>query len=214
MDLSNKLTLIIGSGCSLRASDIHKIKYHFRYNQDKLFIITINQSYQLVPDADILYACDYNWWQSQNGVLGFNGLKYSCNSIDKKHKEYPGVNYITYNGTTGLDENGYIRTGGNSGYQALHLAYNWGAKDILLLGFDMKPYKNKNHWFGNYGDGLNNPKERTYKKWIENFNTIYKPLKNNGVAVYNANIYSSLDCFDKITVDSFLEGDFARKYHT
>jgi hypothetical protein len=37
-------------------------------------VVAINTSFQLVPWADMLYACDGKWWDHYKGVLEFTGL--------------------------------------------------------------------------------------------------------------------------------------------
>ncbi len=58
-----------------------------------------------------------------------------------------------------------IGDAGNGGFQALNLAIIWGAKRLLLVGYDMT-LANGEHWHGRHPDGLNNPREHTVRRWL------------------------------------------------
>jgi hypothetical protein len=55
-----------------------------------------------------------------------------------------------------VEEAGAIGWGGNSGFQALNLAVQFGAARIVLVGFDMTRL-NGIHWHGPHPSRLNNP---------------------------------------------------------
>lgn len=89
---------------------------------------------------------------------------------------------------------GYIVTGSNSGYQAVNLAVQFGAKRILLLGFDMTIARGI-HWHGPHGDGLKNPSDGTCLTWRTLFAAAVPDLKQAGVEVINVTPNSALTCF-------------------
>lgn len=88
------------------------------------------------------------------------------------------------------DEPGVISSGGNSGYQAVNIAYQLGAKRILLLGYDM----GGKHW-------MKRPdqfeKHSPYNQWIYNFNMLAPVIASKGVEVINCSNVSALKCFKK-----------------
>lgn len=88
-----------------------------------------------------------------------------------------------------------VHFGGNSGYQAINLAYLWGAKRIILLGFDCKPVNGKDHWFGQHDKRLTNT--QPYQLWMNNFPKLAKDLLLQGVEVINCSPDSALTCFNK-----------------
>lgn len=93
-----------------------------------------------------------------------------------------------------------IHFGGNSGYQAINLAFLFGATRIILLGFDMKKDGEKVHFFGNhpYHKRKNEgPNEGTMRRWVHNFASLAADLKQEGVEVINATRSTALDCFPK-----------------
>jgi len=123
-------------------------------------IIVINDAYRLLPMADVLYGCDSRWWLWHEGVSLFPGIKvglaWSCIDNDWfpgwDKIDYTNIRFLISTGKEGLETNPRgIRTGNNSGYQAINLAVHLGAKTIVLLGYDMKRSEDGNHhWFGDH----------------------------------------------------------------
>ena len=90
--------------------------------------------------------------------------------------------------------------GKNSGYQAIGLAYHYGATKIVLVGYDMK--NPGQHWHGdhphNWGNALG------VDDWVSNFYDLAKDLEIMGVDVVNCTIDTAITAFRR---DS-LEGVF------
>lgn len=97
-----------------------------------------------------------------------------------------------------------IHFGGNSGYQAMNLAYLFGAKKIVMLGFDMKLKNGKQHYFGQhpYHRAGQGPNEALFKAWTKNFIDMARDLKAEGVEVVNASRESAIDCFHRGFIES------------
>lgn len=82
---------------------------------------------------------------------------------------------------------------GNSGYQAVNLAYLLGARKIVMLGFDMQDRGGEHHFHGNHRGGtLTNPGNRLYARWIKGFETIHRLLKEEGVELINCSRRTAL----------------------
>ena len=78
--------------------------------------IAVNDTYKLAPWAAMLYAADEAWWQRYPEASLFAGLKVSVGS-------HPGVLRLKNSGVSGFDSDpACVRTGSNSGYQALRLS--------------------------------------------------------------------------------------------
>lgn len=124
--------------------------------------VVVNNAWRLAPWADVLYACDGPWWQHNQDALAFEGIKVTCGWSAPE-----GVKLLKRTGIDGFDSDpSCIRTGGNSGYQAVHLAIAAKAKRILLLGFDMKPV---GHFFGQHKPPLRNTDPQSYRIWARRF---------------------------------------------
>lgn len=78
----------------------------------------------------------------------------------------------------------------------------WGAKRLVLVGFDMGPVKGRNHFFGDHPKPLRT--DSPYASFRRNFDQIAADLKALGVSVFNASTVSHLTHFQKGTLaDAF-----------
>lgn len=183
--------VIMGSGPSLTRSDVE-------YVRGKAKTIVINTTYELAPWADVLYACDGRWWRWRKGAPEFAGMKYS---IDAQATCY-GVTVLKSSGVEGLELRPHaIRTGRNSGYQAIGLAVHFGAKRIVLLGYDMSPGPNgEQHHHADHPNRSRSP----YAKFIAAFDSIVQPLMDIGVQVVNCTRRTALACFPCLPLEDVL----------
>lgn len=100
-----------------------------------------------------------------------------------------------------------VGSGGNSGFQALNLALQWGAVRILLIGFDMTDASGSLHWYGhNNWRGANNPNHSNFRRWIAAFNNAAKQCRELGVDVVNCSLHSALMCFPKMSLEEAIHG--------
>ena len=190
--------VVVGSGKSLVGGDV-------RYCHGRAPVIAINDNYRMAPWADVLYAADAAWWRLRSFNLeGVGGLRVGL-AWDGENKRYHigwddedvhgAVNCLGSSGVHGVERNfeGYIRHGGNSGYQAVQLAIAMGASRILLLGFDMRPGR----WFGDYPASVN--KNGNHAEWCETFGALARcgALEEMGVEIINCTPDSAMECFDR-----------------
>lgn len=156
--------------------------------------IAINTTYKLVPWAEVLYAHDARWWNNTPDAKNHPGLKVGGSGCP------PYVRTLRNTGTLGYDPTpGCIRTGGNSGYQAIHFAMHAGARRILLLGYDMRG----EHWHGRHA-GMPNPESGLLKRWAQRFATLTEPAKELGVEIINCTPGSAVTCFPIMLVEDAL----------
>ena len=185
---TGKTVAVLGSGPTMSRKIADSVKHLPR--------IVLNTTYQLATDADYVYAADPLWWDSEFGRNAFllcKGWKVSMQSRSRMYPNVPkDVHVMRWGGTIGFDERpGYLRTGGFSGYQALHLAASMGATRILLYGFDC----HGGHWHGKHPNPLGNPMQGTYERWIRNFEILAPLLTERGIEVINCTPNSKLECF-------------------
>jgi hypothetical protein len=179
----NSAVVCIAGGPSLTEADV-------AFCQGKARVIAINDAYRLAPWADVLYACDASWWHWHKGVPSFTGPKYA---LQAAAAHWPGVTVLRNTGEQGLevDPSG-LRTGRNSGYQAINLAVHLGATRILLLGYDMQlGPQGERHWFGDHPHRRDSP----YDAFLERFASIVEPLGQLGVSVINCTRRTALMVF-------------------
>lgn len=174
-----KTVAILASGPSMSQELADKVR------QLHLPTIAINTTFRLAPWADVFYAADAVWWERYLGeVQKFGGLRVSCGP-----DVVTGVMQLKNTGKVGFDTDpGCIRTGGNSGYQAIHLATHAGAAQILLFGYDMRG----GHWHSRHPDPLRNAGEGIYERWLVQFQVLAPLLRERGVKVINCTPGSAL----------------------
>lgn len=165
--------------------------------------IVVNDTYRLAPWADILYAADRRWWEANpEAVTEFAGVKLVAQSGLPFHE----VIQIQRSGQRGFDPRPqFIRTGGNSGYAAVHIALHTGAARVLLLGFDM----HGKHWFGSHTRRtpdnrlLTDPPPHSFKLWCERFNDLRGA---SGAEIVNCTPGSALQAFRFSRLEDELKG--------
>ena len=178
----------IAGGASLTQDQVDLCKGHK--------VIAINDAYKLAPWADILYACDSQWWGWHNGVPTFRGYKLTHQQDAVNLQTYPGIDYIMSDGKSGFSgRQDRIRHGSNGGYQALHIALSMGASRIILLGYDMHANTGKSHWFGEHPTGKQ--RDSRYAEWIKEFSALEIVGRQRGQEIINCTPNSALDCFIK-----------------
>jgi hypothetical protein len=160
-------------------------------------MIAVKDAVQVTGPADVVYACGADrshWWQRHGPSLaGFSSLRYSLDPLAG-----PWAQVLRNTGIEGLetDPSG-LRTGQQSGYQAINLAVHLGAAKIVLLGYDMQPAQDgTDHFFGDHSHGVKPP----WPDLRPFYDSIVAPLQALGVRVVNATRRTALDCFPKATL--------------
>lgn len=92
---------------------------------------------------------------------------------------------------------GTIGWGGNSGFQAINLAVQFGCKRIVLVGMDMHDQDGV-HWHGKHEGHLRNPTTKSLVKWRGLIDAQRPLLDSLGVEVVNASRTSALTAYPKI----------------
>lgn len=158
-----------------------------------------------MPWADALYACDFAWWKSFDGVPDFAGLKLSA---DRKVRQHGwDVHHITVRrGVDRLEliQLGTVGWGGNSGFHALNLAVQMNPAKIVLLGYDMT-IAHGVHWHGNHSAGLNNPTRESVERWRKCIDDAAQVIDALGIKVVNASPISTLRNYPKNSLVGALE---------
>lgn len=161
--------------------------------------IAVNDTFRLAPWADVLYAHDPEWWHYHaQDALKFAGLKVTAEDT----VPFRSVHYLRETGHTGFDPDPEcIRSGGNSGYQAIHIAAHAGARKILVCGMDMTG----GHWHGEHPAPLRNTAEVVYEIWRERLAGLSTELAARGIAVVNCG-GGKLEAFPRQTINEALRG--------
>lgn len=173
----------LGSGPSLQQSDVE-------YAHAKgAKLIAVNDAYLFAPFALALMASDGAWWVHKRP--DFAGLRFS---LDPVAARVPGVIVLKNTGTDGIETDpAGLRTGRNSGAAAVNLAVHFGAKRILLLGYDMSAERKRTHFFGHHKFPLRDGSP--YDLFRDAFKHQVGPLRQLGIDIVNCSRTTALRCF-------------------
>ena len=187
----NKTVFIVGGGSSLTGFDFNKLKGKS--------IIVINKGFMTIPFAQVLYFSDYRFYIWYKDVItSFKGLIYTIANkvLDEK------ITILKNTGKKGFDPiNGCVRHGGNSGYAAINLAYHLGAKEIVLMGYDMGSINGSTHFHDGYKSKQN---DSVYNRFKEPYSALKNEIAKAGITIYNVSLKSQLDVFPKRNIEYFL----------
>lgn len=189
---------IIGGGPSINQIDLSLIK-------DKN-VIGINNAYQLGDWIDVMYFMDRPWYNDhKHDLCIFPNLKVTTLK-HCRHIPMPNLKFLhgAYKGSPQEDRS-YLSVKAHSGVAAINLAVLLGAKDIVLLGYDMKVDSEGNHNYHN--EHTRNIQETTYRKrFIPALEEMVEPLADRGIQVFNASVDSALECWPKVYLDEYVRG--------
>lgn len=157
-------------------------------------MIVVNSSYERAPWADVLHAGDAKWWRAYPEAEAFAGERWT---LDPELADDPGMHQITGIDEPGISENPRrLHTGGNVGYQAIGLAVLWGARRIVLLGYDMNATRGRLHWHADHdAKRLGNP--CNFAAWRARLAVAAVDLRRLGVEVVNCSRETALTCFER-----------------
>jgi len=184
---------LIGSGPSLTAAQVEAVK-----DQN---VVATNDNWRWMrhwsgPARRAVYACDPDWWDHWHAEIECDAELWTQ---DKGAAQKYNLNHIESKALFNLSarDSGFIHQGRNSGFQAMNLAYLWGATKIILLGYEMQ-VTDKTHWFGDH------PKQLQRKSPYAGFISAFKTIEVGDCEIINCSINSALDCFPKMSIEDAL----------
>lgn len=188
---------IIASGYSVKKQDVTQLA-------GRLPTLAIKKNIEIAPFADVVYGCDAPWWQSVKGLPNYSGLRLSYNFA--ACREFPDIKRIEIKDKKSevllFDEPASVGSGGNSGFQALNIALQFGAAGVMLIGFDMMG----DHWYGrNNWPSANNPTFEIFKRWVSAFNAAKSQTDAMGIEIVNTSAKSAITAFPKMSIEQALE---------
>lgn len=190
--LQRPIWFCIASGPSLTQADCDLVGA-LHLERPDVGVAVVNNSWMLAPWADILFAGDQCWWgHYAKDAREFKGVKLSWASTTHAIK-------VPHENGMGLGRK-KCRSGSNSGYKVVNIAYLLGARLIILLGFDMKKDGDRMHWHPDHGGRLQN--NGNLNKWKRNFGHIARDLESEGVRVVNGTRDTALGCFERMRLES------------
>lgn len=154
-------------------------------------VFAINDAWRLEPSACCLYAADRRWWEHHGPDVrrDFQGACYTADAWTAKQQK---INAVRVEHRPGLSlEPGTLYAGGdigNSGAQAMNLAVHLGARQLVLVGFDM----HGSHFFGDHPKEVARHSAQPFDQFVKGMATMAADLDKNGIAVVNASPTSKL----------------------
>lgn len=180
--------------------------------------IAINDAYLVAPWADICYFADARWWEwhTKGIAKAWPWVRFSEQEVRQAFAAFAGQKvtigdtgmmvadadvFMLHNQSSevcselGLSETpNALRTGSNSGYQAVNLALLAGAKRVALVAYDMRYAGRKTH--SHDGHPIKQP-EGSYLQFARNFASMVPQLGKLGVEVLNCTPDSAIDAFKR-----------------
>lgn len=185
------LWVVIASGQSLNRAQTQRIQTARNDGRVQGVIAVNNVGLDMAPWADALVAHDARWWQEYSDARRFKGRKFCRrDDVDGVEQFIPAAP---------------LNNGCNSGYMGCEVAWRvFGAKMILLVGFDMRGA----HYFGQH-EGIPNPSDPCdpenplsppkFTKYIDEFKLW------RGCPIINCTEGSALTCFPRLALGDVLQ---------
>jgi hypothetical protein len=178
---------IIGGGPSL---------VHFDWKTlDGKFVLGINRAYEVLPDAQVIYFTDKDYYERHKDGMHKHGAVLLRGRLTKKPEiKHEDVFEYQLIGEKGLAEKpGQLYHGINSAYAAINVAYQMGFKMIYLLGIDMlHKGKYRSHWHSGH-KRIDPPS--IFPRFMKNHDHLAKLLKKKKVKVINVNSNTKLKAY-------------------
>lgn len=212
---AGRTVVCLASGPSVTQEQVELIRV--ARERDAVRVIVTNDMYLVAPWADLCYFADRKWWNWHTAGLAkkwpwvsftaeqvraawaaFGGQKVTILHVDTAPD--PALFVLGNGGVDGIsDDAAAIRTGQNSGFQALNVAVLSGGNPILLVGYDMGHDGQRTH---SHNGHQRNDSTVVYRKYAQMFTTTERPLAALGVRVLN--------CTTKSDLTAFPQADLAR----
>jgi len=177
-------------------------------------VIGVNNTYRIGDWIDVLFFGDCGWYiMHKNAIANFPKLKVTCcdRFANRPIEQSEGIKYLAKDRqkTRGISNDPTtVSWNNNSGSAAISLAFHFGAKRIILLGFDMAlDANNVSHWHGSHlpaGQRVKPRKAPPFKRHMMGFPIIAEDAKKLGLTILNASPISAITEFPKIDIKELL----------
>lgn len=176
--------VVVAGGPSLTLAQVRAIGIAHALGRCR--VIAVSDAVYPCWFADICLSSDAKWWDHHHGLSAFRRIKISRNPLGRYD-----VQNLNDTGPDGFDPvPGNVRHGSNSGYQAVHVAAQLGAKTIIIVGMDFSDGGARDHWFGLHQGRMDMCSDT--ETWRQHFRTLTDALDGLGVVVLNASTTSTI----------------------
>ena len=160
--------------------------------------IGVNTSFLYFPEADVQYGGDFMFWKVYYSRIRALSPRPQMWTQDNSAAERFQINRQRGGNREGLGLN-VVHMNGNSGFQAINLAFLWGSRRILLVGMDMREIDGMKHRHGDHEKPL--VQAQLFGEWIHKGKKLAEDLKANGCEVVNCTPGSALPWFPMSTIE-------------
>ena len=197
-----RVAFVLGGGPSLSQDQVDLIR-------GRGHVIAVNDAgFFRAPWADVLFFADGvdRWFGWNRDKLGLFEGPHIVTRADNVPPDVPRLHKVKFAPRAALARDPGKVAGFCGGSSAINLAFHWGARVIVLLGFDMRA--------GNWHDNHKAPPARhdSYKeKFIPALRKMAPELAAEGTIVLNATPGSALDVFPAVNLEELLALDATTK---
>lgn len=158
-NFADKPGVIVGTGPSLTPEQLDYVGW--ARHDDRCRVFGVNNAVMAAPFLDVHMACNIEWWDHYHDHDALKITRADKWTWDKRTADRYGINHIPGKwGDSFSKDPGFIHYGHSSGFQILNLAYHYGIRTMILIGYDMrylpgydrgnrKPGQGR-HYFGEY----------------------------------------------------------------
>lgn len=162
-------------------------------------VIAINNAILHAPWADVYYASDRKWWDWHPDIARQTWPAYKYGLQPSIRQRYPLVTVLQRTGLGGVElAPSGLKSGGHSGYAAINLAVHFGAKNIVLLGYDLGPSPDGRHHFDLEHPDRSHPR---YEYRREVYASLVGPLADLGIEIVNASGSTTIPSLPRAHLD-------------
>lgn len=202
--------VLFATGPSLSVEQVETVRPYHEAGIVKAF--GLNDAFKIIDYLDVYYACDPKWWELNPAAFDYPCPQKWTQDIRFARKfAEKGIKGCSGSSGHGLSfRKNHIHYGSNSGYQLINLAYHFGIRHFILLGYNMDvPKGMKQHFFGPHPKGLN--QTNSYRGFIQQYGSIQPEVKSN---IVNCTQPTALPHFRMISLEEALNEAAERRGRT
>ena len=154
--------------------------------------IAVNTAYTALPEAEVHYAGDALFWRVHHARMRLAVARPCFWTVDPGASERYQVNRWKGVNRNGLGET-MVHLNGNSGAQAINLAYLFGARRILVAGMTMASPDGQRHFHGDHEYPL--VQSQCFDEWLHKLNAVARDAQRLGVEIINCDPKSRATMF-------------------
>lgn len=223
---------IIGGGPSLHRHQIQLLQDNKA--QGSYRVLGVNKAFRLGDWVDAIFFGDqkfYTYFRKEM-IETYGGLKISTVAKCERDKNFKHIGKDRQKRHGISEKKDMVCWNKNSGCASINLAYHFGGKRIVLLGFDMKPMRDSEpmkeaqarakrdpkftplstHWHDGYPEfsrpGRNAkgevPTKLPYHRYLGTIPTIAKDAKRLGIEIIDCSLEGALSAWPKRAVEEVI----------